>query len=72
MTEPTRIERFEIPEGPEFEAELASARAAGPGGLTDFFAGCLTHLYPSHEDTMRFLDEEHASWEEFDRRLDDD
>ena len=42
-----------------------------PEDIVDHFAGSLTHLFPSHEDTLRFLDEERASWDEFDRRLDD-
>src|SRR5215213_4304076 len=37
-----------------------------PENLVDFFAGCLTHLYPDPKDTRQFLDEERASWEEFD------
>lgn len=41
-----------------------------PEDIVEFFAGCLTHLYPDPEDTRRFLDEERASWEEFDSRLD--
>jgi AbrB family looped-hinge helix DNA binding protein len=42
-----------------------------PDDIVEHFAGSLTHLYPSPEDTQRFLDEERASWNEFDRRLDD-
>jgi bifunctional DNA-binding transcriptional regulator/antitoxin component of YhaV-PrlF toxin-antitoxin module len=42
-----------------------------PVNLADALAGRLTHLFPSHEENQRFLDEERASWEEFDRRLDD-
>jgi AbrB family looped-hinge helix DNA binding protein len=42
-----------------------------PEDIVDALAGRLTHLFPSHEDTLRFLDEERASWDEFDRRLDD-
>jgi AbrB family looped-hinge helix DNA binding protein len=42
-----------------------------PGGIVDALAGRLTHLFPDHESNLRFLDEERASWSEFDRRLDD-
>src|SRR6266536_50327 len=41
-----------------------------PEDVVEFFAGCLTHLYPDPDDTRRFLDEERASWDEFDHRLD--
>jgi bifunctional DNA-binding transcriptional regulator/antitoxin component of YhaV-PrlF toxin-antitoxin module len=41
-----------------------------PEDIVEYFAGCLTHLYPDPEDTRRFLEEERASWDEFDRRLD--
>ena len=41
-----------------------------PENIVDALAGRLTHLFPNHEDTLRFLDEERVSWEEFDRRLD--
>ena len=41
-----------------------------PDDIVEYFAGCLTHLYPDPEDTRKFLDEERASWEEFDRGLD--
>jgi AbrB family looped-hinge helix DNA binding protein len=39
-----------------------------PENLAEALAGRLTHLFPGGEDTLRFLDEERASWEEFDRR----
>lgn len=42
-----------------------------PENIVDFFAGCLTHLYPDPEDTRRFLQEERDSWKELDARLDD-
>jgi bifunctional DNA-binding transcriptional regulator/antitoxin component of YhaV-PrlF toxin-antitoxin module len=42
-----------------------------PDDIVEYFAGCLTHLYPDPDDTRRFLQEERASWDEFDRRLDD-
>jgi AbrB family looped-hinge helix DNA binding protein len=42
-----------------------------PEDIVDHFAGSLTHLFPNHEDTLRFLEEERASLDEFDRRLDD-
>ena len=42
-----------------------------PEDIVDHFAGSLTHLFPDHESNLRFLDEERASWNEFDRRLDD-
>ena len=41
-----------------------------PARLAEELAGRLTHLFPGGEDTLRFLDEERAGWEEFDRRLD--
>ena len=41
-----------------------------PENIVDELAGRLTHLFPSHEENLRFLDEERASWEELDRRLD--
>ena len=40
-----------------------------PASLAEELAGRLTHLFPGGEDTLRFLDEERAGWEEFDRRL---
>jgi len=40
-----------------------------PPSLADALAGRLTHLFPGGEDTRRFLDEERAGWDEFDRRL---
>jgi bifunctional DNA-binding transcriptional regulator/antitoxin component of YhaV-PrlF toxin-antitoxin module len=42
-----------------------------PDDIVEYFAGCLTHLYPDPDDTRRFLQEEQDSWAEFDRRLDD-
>jgi bifunctional DNA-binding transcriptional regulator/antitoxin component of YhaV-PrlF toxin-antitoxin module len=42
-----------------------------PESLADALAGRLTHLFPSHDENQRFIDEERASWEELDRRLDD-
>lgn len=44
--------------------------ARKPESLADSLAGRLTHLFPGGEDTQRFLDEERASWDELDRRLD--
>jgi AbrB family looped-hinge helix DNA binding protein len=41
-----------------------------PESLADALAGRLTHLFPSHDENQLFLDEERASWEEFDRGLD--
>lgn len=41
-----------------------------PASLAEELAGRLAHLFPGGEDTLRFLDEERAGWEEFDRRLD--
>jgi len=66
-----RIEPIRIVVDPEWEAEWAAAKAGGSSVIVDFFAECLTHLYPNPDDTRRFLDEERASWDEFDRRLDD-
>jgi AbrB family looped-hinge helix DNA binding protein len=40
-----------------------------PDSLAEALAGRLTHLFPGGDDTRRFLDEERASWEAFDRRL---
>lgn len=40
-----------------------------PESLAEALAGRLTHLFPGGEDTRRFLDEERASWMEFERRL---
>jgi len=71
MPEQIRFDRFEIPDDPEIEAAWAAARAAGSDAIVDFFPGCLTHLYPSHEDTIPFIEEERASWEELDRRIDE-
>jgi hypothetical protein len=34
-----------------------------PESWTDAFAGKLTHLFGDHEETLRFLDEERAGWE---------
>ena len=42
-----------------------------PASLADALAGRLGHLFPSPEENRRFLDEERASWDEFDRRLDE-
>jgi bifunctional DNA-binding transcriptional regulator/antitoxin component of YhaV-PrlF toxin-antitoxin module len=42
-----------------------------PEDIVEYFAGALTHLYPDPEDTRRFLAEERASWDDFDRRLDE-
>ena len=39
--------------------------------IVERFAGALTHLYPEPGDIRRFLDEERASWVDFDRRFDD-
>lgn len=41
-----------------------------PENIVDELAGRLTHLFPNHEDNLRFIDEERASWNELDRRLD--
>jgi bifunctional DNA-binding transcriptional regulator/antitoxin component of YhaV-PrlF toxin-antitoxin module len=41
-----------------------------PASLAKALAGRLTHLFPGGDDTRRFLDEERAGWEEFDRRFD--
>jgi antitoxin component of MazEF toxin-antitoxin module len=41
-----------------------------PASLADSLAGRLGHLFPSPEENRRFLDEERASWDELDRRLD--
>jgi AbrB family looped-hinge helix DNA binding protein len=41
-----------------------------PDDIVEYFAGCLTHLYPDPEDTRRFLQEERDSWSEFGRGLD--
>jgi AbrB family looped-hinge helix DNA binding protein len=41
-----------------------------PESIADALAGRLGHLFPSPEENRRFLDEERASWEEIDRRLD--
>jgi antitoxin component of MazEF toxin-antitoxin module len=40
-----------------------------PGSLAEALAGRLTHLFPGGDDTRRFLDEERADWEAFDRRF---
>ena len=40
-----------------------------PASIAEALAGRLTHLFPGGEDTRRFLDEERAGWDEFDRRL---
>lgn len=42
-----------------------------PDDIVKHFSGSLSHLYPGPEDTQRFLGEERASWDEFDRRLDE-
>ena len=42
-----------------------------PESIADALAGRLGHLFPSPEENRQFLDEERASWEELDRRLDD-
>lgn len=42
-----------------------------PDDVVERFAGALTHLYPEPGDIRRFLDEERASWVDFDRRFDD-
>ena len=42
-----------------------------PDDIVEYFAGCLTHLYPDPEDTRRFLDELRADWDELERRLDE-
>jgi AbrB family looped-hinge helix DNA binding protein len=42
-----------------------------PESLADALAGRLGHLFPSPEENRRFLDEERASWDERDARLDD-
>jgi len=42
-----------------------------PRDIAAYFAGAFTDLYPDPEDTRRFLDEERAAWEAFDRRLDE-
>lgn len=42
-----------------------------PADIVAYFAGALTHLYPEPGDIRRFLDEERASWVDFDRRFDD-
>ena len=39
--------------------------------IVERYAGALTHLYPEPGDIRRFLDEERASWVDFDRRFDD-
>ncbi len=41
-----------------------------PGSIADALAGRLGHLFPNPEENRRFLDEERASWDELDRRLD--
>ena len=41
-----------------------------PASLAKALSGRLTHLFPGGEDTQRFLDEERAGWETFDRRFD--
>ncbi len=52
------------------EAALEAASARGVS-IADYYAGCLTHLYPDPEDTRRFLDELRADWDELERRLDE-
>ena len=42
-----------------------------PKHIVEDFAGALTHLYPGPGDIRCFLDEERASWVDFDRRFDD-
>lgn len=44
--------------------------ARKPGSLAKALSGRLTHLFPGGEDTERFLAEERADWEAFDRRFD--
>ena len=42
-----------------------------PKNIVEDTAGALTHLYPEPGDVRRFLDEERAAWDGFDRRFDD-
>jgi AbrB family looped-hinge helix DNA binding protein len=43
-----------------------------PENIADALAGRLTHLFPNHEENLRFIEEERASWDELDQRLDDE
>jgi antitoxin component of MazEF toxin-antitoxin module len=42
-----------------------------PEDIVEATAGALTHLYPETGDVRRFLDEERAAWDGFDRRFED-
>ena len=35
-----------------------------PESWTDFYSGKMGHVWGDHEDTLRYLDEERASWSE--------
>ena len=43
-----------------------------PKSWTDFYSGKMGDVWGDHEDTLRYLDEERASWNERFPDLDDD